>query len=192
MGVVDRAAAAARPLPRLTLITGPSGSGKSRWAEHLAAESLQPVVYLATGPALPDDPSWQDRLQRHRQRRPSHWRCLEVGPHLTAALAGLAPGELGLVDALGTWVAAHLEEPAEAWQQLVEALEQQLARCPGPLLLVGDEVSWGVVPATALGCRFRDRLAALQRRLALQVEDSWLVVQGRALNLHQLEIAVPS
>ena len=78
--------------PRLTLVSGPAASGKSRWAEHLAQSSGLPVLVLATGPNLPDDPSWQRRVERHRQRRPAAWRTLEVGGGLSAALAALHPG----------------------------------------------------------------------------------------------------
>ena len=177
---------------RHTLITGPSGSGKSRWAEHLAANSGLAVVYLATGPCLPDDAAWQERLERHRRRRPTSWICRDVGGDLTEALQQLQPQQLGLVDALGTWVAAHLADNSDDWQQRVSALLLAIDHCPARLLLVGDEVSWGVVPSTAAGGLFRERLATLQRSLALAVDEAWLVVQGRALNLTQLGVAVPS
>ena len=43
------------PPPRAhrTMVSGPAGSGKSRWAELLAERSGLTVVYLATGPSGP-------------------------------------------------------------------------------------------------------------------------------------------
>ncbi|NBQ37436.1 MAG: hypothetical protein EBU42_07710, partial [Synechococcus sp.] len=62
------------------LITGPSRGGKSEWAEQRIREmaGAAAITYLATGPTLPDDAAWQQRLSRHRQRRPEHWRLLEA------------------------------------------------------------------------------------------------------------------
>ena len=60
------------------LITGPSRGGKSEWAEQRIGElaGAAGITYLATGPTLPDDAAWQRRLNRHRQRRPDHWRLV--------------------------------------------------------------------------------------------------------------------
>jgi adenosylcobinamide kinase/adenosylcobinamide-phosphate guanylyltransferase len=180
----------AGPTSGLTLISGPAGGGKSRWAEQLAAASGLRVVYLATGPLLEDDADWQERLRRHRDRRPPSWRCREVQGALGEALAELESGEIGLVDSLGTWVAAHLELEEDRWSQQCEALFAAVHAAPAPLLVVCEEVGWGLVPATAAGGRFRSRLAPLQRRLADAAGACWLVLQGRALDLRVLGVAV--
>ena len=178
-------------LPPITMVSGPAASGKSRWAEHLAHSSGHPVVVLATGPDLPDDISWQQRLERHRQRRPSSWRTLEVGGALSPGLISLSPNELGLVDSLGTWVAAHLELEGVAWLEEVDTLLNTIQRVPSPLVLVSEETGWGVVPMTVAGGRFRDRLGALQQRLSPYCDGAWLVLQGRAINLAHLGLSVP-
>ena len=178
-------------LPRFTLISGPAGSGKSRWAEHLAARSGLDVIYIATGPILEDDPSWQERLRRHRDRRPPDWDLWEVGGDLSPALARLVPGQLALIDSLGTWVAAHLEADQVEWWGCSEVLLEQVRIGEAHLLMVGEECGWGVVPPTAVGGRFRERLAALQQRLAAEADASWLVIHGRALDLRSLSLPVP-
>ncbi len=175
----------------LTLISGPAGGGKSRWAEHLAASSGRQVVYLATGPLLNDDASWQERLRRHRVRRPPQWHCREVQGALAEALCDLRAGEIGLVDSLGTWVAAHLELAEPLWHERCEELIRALAAAEAPLLLVCEEVGWGVVPPTEVGGRFRDRLPPLQRRIAAHADVCWLVLQGRAIDLGQYGVSVP-
>lgn len=178
-------------LPPITMVSGPAASGKSRWAEHLAHSSGHPVVVLATGPDLPDDISWQQRLERHRERRPPSWRTLEVGGALSSGLLSLSPNQLGLVDSLGTWVAAHLELEGVAWLEVVDTLLNTIQRVPSPLVLVSEETGWGVVPMTAAGGRFRDRLGALQQRLSPYCDGAWLVLQGRAINLAHLGLPVP-
>lgn len=176
---------------QLTLVSGPARSGKSRWAEHLAQGSGLAVVYLATGPLLPEDPAWQARLEQHRRRRPPEWRSLEVEGALAPALAKLQPGEIGLVDSLGTWVAAHLHRDGEAWRLCCEELQLALQQVRCPIVMVCEETGWGVVPATAAGGRFRDRLGRLQQELAGDADASWLVLQGRAIDLLRLGHPVP-
>ncbi|MHA3959595.1 bifunctional adenosylcobinamide kinase/adenosylcobinamide-phosphate guanylyltransferase [Synechococcus sp. LTW-G] len=179
------------------VVTGPSRSGKSRWAEHLAALHPGPVLYLATGQPPGDDEPWAQRIRDHQDRRPSGWQTLEVGADLTAALSGLTPSADGqeprllLIDALGTWLAQHLEASAEQWQDCSTALLNQLQQQQEPVILVMEEVGWGVVPATAIGGLFRDRMGELQQRLTAISHEAWLVVSGRALNLHELGIPVP-
>lgn len=181
----------------LVVVTGPSRSGKSRWAEHLAALHPGPVLYLATGQPPGDDERWAQRIRDHQDRRPSGWQTLEVGADLTAALSDLTPSADGqeprllLIDALGTWLAQHLEASAEQWQECSTALLNQLQQQQEPVILVMEEVGWGVVPATAIGGLFRDRMGELQQRLTAISHEAWLVVSGRALNLHQLGIPVP-
>ena len=198
---------AAEPLPQrgLVLVCGASRSGKSRWAESLASQSGRAVTYLATAAPRPEDHGWNERLALHRQRRPPAWGLMETGAALSQALAGMqvdrtrtastsgssTNAPLLLIDSLGTWLAQHLEADPSAWEGIQTLLLQQLAAYPAPVLLVCEEVGWGVVPPTAVGGLFRDRMGALQQRLMQQAAESWLVVAGRALNLHALGHPVP-
>ncbi|MFM2158192.1 MAG: hypothetical protein RLZZ124_666 [Cyanobacteriota bacterium] len=183
--------------PALTLIFGGCRSGKSRWAETLADRSGRSVLYLATAAERPDDPAWIERLQRHRQRRPAHWLCRETGPDLVGTLIELqrsaptASEPLLLIDSLGTWLAQHLDLEEPSWREHCDALLQALADHRAPVLMVCEEVGLGVVPATAIGGRFRDRMGELQQQLMDQAGASWLVVAGRALDLHALGHRVP-
>ncbi|MFM7266685.1 MAG: bifunctional adenosylcobinamide kinase/adenosylcobinamide-phosphate guanylyltransferase [Cyanobium sp.] len=176
----------------LTLISGPAGGGKSLWAEALAERSGLAVVYLATGPRLSHDADWQARLRRHRLRRPAHWCCREVEGALAAALTELREGDIALVDSLGTWVAAHLDLEQTAWEQHCAELQEALTTTAAPVLLVCEEVGWGLVPPNVSGGRFRNRLPPLQRSLASSATASWLVLQGRALDLLSLGHPVPA
>ncbi len=188
---------AARPLsapiqPGSTvLVSGAARSGKSAWAEQLARFSGLAVTYLATGPSLPNDPSWQQRLLRHRQRRPASWRTEEVGVGLPEALMrGPTAADLLLVDSLGTWLVHHLERDALAWQGQIELLLKALGLCPAAVVLVAEEVGWGVVPPTEVGGLFRDRLGELLECIEPLCSGSWLVIRGRALDLQTLGVSI--
>ena len=174
----------------LILVSGPSRGGKSRWAESLLIDETS-VVYVATAAERPNDVDWQNRLRLHRERRPSHWTLVESAANLPEVITRLKPQEAALIDALGGFVAQHLDLDQSAWElaasQLIDALKQSRSTC----VLVIEETGWGVVPPTRIGGLFRDRLGLLAQRLDRQANASWLVLQGRALDLHRLSQPVP-
>ena len=175
---------------RLILVSGPARSGKSRWAEHLLHH--HPVVtYLATAATRPDDRDWQMRLEAHRKRRPDHWSVAESGPALVNVIDNLAPGQSVLIDALGGFVAHHLELTASEWDQLCERLIASIRSSHCTFVLVIEETGWGVVPPTRIGGLFRDRLGSLAQALDRVADGAWLVLQGRALDLHALGYELP-
>ena len=175
---------------RLILVSGPARSGKSRWAEHLLHH--HPVVtYIATAATRPDDRDWQMRLEAHRKRRPDHWSVAESGPALVNVIDNLAPGQSVLIDALGGFVAHHLELTASDWDQLSERLIASIRSSHCTFVLVIEETGWGVVPPTHIGGLFRDRLGSLAQALDRVADGAWLVLQGRALDLHALGYELP-
>ena len=194
MAVVDSKARFDQPIAgsnsQLILVSGPARSGKSRWAEHLL--NNHPVVtYIATAAARPDDLDWQQRLDAHRQRRPEHWTVAESGGELVEVMKTLVPGQSVLIDALGGFVAHHLELDASDWSLLCEQLIASITSSRCICVLVIEETGWGVVPPTRIGGLFRDRLGALAQDLDRIADAAWLVVQGRALDLHGLGCLVP-
>ncbi len=170
-------------LSRLVLVTGPSRSGKSEWAEDLAIQTQRPVIYIATAQENTDDADWQARIQAHRQRRPDHWQTLAVPLELSAALQSLPPSSCGLVDSLGTWVANQLPQSEPDWLSIQADFLETLKTSSASLVLVAEETGWGVIPAYPLGRQFRDRLGSLIRQVGAIADEVYLVTGGYALNL---------
>ncbi|MCA1903380.1 MAG: bifunctional adenosylcobinamide kinase/adenosylcobinamide-phosphate guanylyltransferase [Cyanobacteria bacterium KgW148] len=168
----------------ITLVTGPARSGKSEWAENLAHASPLPVIYIATAQTYPDDPEWQSRIARHRQRRPSHWQVLEVPLELPQTLRSLPPASFVLIDALGTWVSNFLEHPQ--WDNYQNELLHVLLNSTAEITIVAEEVGWGLVPPYPLGRLFRDRMGTLVRQISKLSHRVVLVVAGYALELNQI------
>ena len=81
---------------QLSLVLGGVRSGKSAFAENLAAGQGGPVLYVATG--RPEDSEMRQRIRRHRQSRPAHWTTLEepleLAGRLKRVLQGAAPPEV--------------------------------------------------------------------------------------------------
>lgn len=181
-----------RPINRpITLVTGPSRSGKSRWAEHLAGNWGLPVIYVATSNPDPDDPEWQERIAQHQQRRPAPWRTLEPPLDLVDLCKNPPQNSCLLVDSLGTWVAQFLELNSSEWLTLQTQFLAALKMIPNPIILVAEEVGWGVVPAYPSGRLFRDRLGELVQEIGGIATQVYLVTGGWALNLTQLGQPVP-
>lgn len=189
-----------RASPRqIVLVTGAARSGKSEWAETLASESSKPVIYIATAQVDATDKEWQQRIEKHRYRRPASWQTWQVPRELAAAIYW-GDGETGrrgdsnlsepqrclLVDSLGTWVANLLEQDESTWEETTAQLLISLRQARGDVILVAEETGWGVVPAYEAGRRFRDRLGHLIRQVGAIANCVYLVTGGRVLNLSLL------
>jgi len=180
----------------LILVTGPSRSGKSEWAEHLAEAIAQrktlSVVYIATSQEDANDPEWQARLEKHRDRRPNHWQTLAVPTELSLAITENPPTNCLLIDSLGTWVANLLSQDESQWQLTQQELLKNLQNSSQNIILVAEETGWGVVPAYPIGRQFRDRLGNLTRRIGAIADKVYLVTGGYVLDLTQLGTLLPS
>ena len=94
----------------LILVTGGARSGKSTYAERLAAQLAEPlggrVTYIATSEA--HDGEMEQRVSAHRVSRPSAWTTVECPIEVPAAVRAAA-GSAGappvvLLDCVTLWV----------------------------------------------------------------------------------------
>ncbi|PSR18986.1 bifunctional adenosylcobinamide kinase/adenosylcobinamide-phosphate guanylyltransferase [filamentous cyanobacterium CCP3] len=175
---------------RIFLVTGPARSGKSEWAEALATQSGQSVIYIATSSVDPTDLDWQQRVALHRDRRPPHWHLQEVPIALSEAILAATAQDCLLIDSLGTWLANLLEQDDATWQSTVKFLIESLQQTPSTVILVSEETGWGVVPAYPIGRLFRDRLGSLTRQVGTVADAVYLVVAGYAVDVKQLGVGV--
>jgi adenosylcobinamide kinase/adenosylcobinamide-phosphate guanylyltransferase len=176
---------------QLILVTGPARSGKSEWAETLAAGSGKQVIYVATGWVDETDLEWLRRLEQHRNRRPVDWTTLEVPIDLSAVLRASKASDCFLIDSLGTWTANLLEQEAAVWATTQQDLLASLKSAAADVILVGEETGWGVVPAYPAGRLFRDRLGTLVRLIGAIADTVYLATGGYALNLSSLGTPLP-
>lgn len=169
-----------------TLVTGGVRSGKSSWAEA----RLRPagvVDYVATSQRRADDAEWAERIRLHEQRRPAGWRTHET--LAIAAILGVDDEAPVLVDCLGVWWTRILDE-AGCWadhpepdavaraRARSEELVAALSATRRDVVLVTNEVGWGVVPATRSGRLFADELGRLNATLASVCDEVVLCVAG--------------
>lgn len=182
----------AKSLKQIILVTGPSRSGKSEWAEVLAMQTGKLVTYVATAQADKNDTEWLSRIKKHQQRRPNSWKTLLVPVELTAAILSYSEGNCCLlVDSLGTWVANLLEQEEDVWEKTLQEFLHSLLQTTATVVLVAEEVGWGVVPAYPMGRLFRDRLGILVRQVGTMANPVYLVTGGHILNLSALGQTLP-
>lgn len=166
------------------LITGGVRSGKSSYAEalakHLAGDD---VLYLATLSASDDE--MLRRVDKHRAERPKQWRTIEE-PLAVDNVIHKAVEKVILLDCLSGWVSnLVLEHEALGEEGLSTVVHKLVDNCVDKLLvsksdviIVTNEVGYGVVPPYALGRWFRDALGRSNQQLARAADNVGLMTVG--------------
>lgn len=131
------------------------------------------------------------RIEGHREERGEGWTTIEEPADLAGALARLAPEtEVAVVDCLTVWLgnlvhradgAAELADPATFPEiaAFLALLDDPACR----LLLVTNELGWGIVPDNALARAFRDLAGRVNEEVARRADRVVLMVAGRPLEL---------
>ena len=211
-----------RPEPSsLILVTGGARSGKSTFAESLAARLADAghVTYLATSET--NDPEMATRVAAHRAARPAAWTTIECPLEVGAALRAearpaphvvlldcvtfwvsnlfFAGGELGgtVPEGLGDFSREFI--PAEVERQVGERVDDAVAdllaalgETGATLIAVTNEVGLGVVPEYPVARLYRDELGRVNRRLAAAAERVYLLVAGLPLEISSLAMPWPA
>jgi adenosylcobinamide kinase / adenosylcobinamide-phosphate guanylyltransferase len=178
----------------LTLILGGARSGKSTYAEKLAAEAGGSILYVATAEA--GDEEMAARIKKHKRERPLNWRTLElpagVGRFMTQYPV---PADLVLVDCLTLLVTNvllaaspdpdYLDEAAGETavaaeiNELLHAIQQSQSHW----IIVSNEVGLGLVPPYPLGRLYRDALGRANQQLAQAADHVTFMVAGLPLHV---------
>jgi adenosylcobinamide kinase/adenosylcobinamide-phosphate guanylyltransferase len=176
----------------LTLLLGGARSGKSAYAQRVAAARAGPVLYVATAEA--GDAEMAARIAAHRAERPATWLTLEtplgVGLAISQAMQGTAQPGVVVLDCLTLLANNVLGQAAEnASQTAIEAA--LLAEVDGLLdayaggaaewLVISNEVGLGLVPPYPLGRVYRDALGRANQRLAAAADNVLFMVAGLPL-----------
>jgi adenosylcobinamide kinase/adenosylcobinamide-phosphate guanylyltransferase len=177
--------------PRHELILGGARSGKSRAAERraaawLAADPRHRATLIAT--ALPGDAEMAARIERHRIDRAARVPALatvEAPLALADAIRRHADArQLLLVDCLTLWLTqcllpppGHAHDPG-TWPREREALLAALHDSASPVLLVSNEIGFGVMPMAREARECIDALGWLHQAVAARCRRVTLMVAG--------------
>ena len=183
------------------LILGGQKSGKTRRAEQAArdwldAEAGRHAVYLATGQAW--DAEMQARIARHQQDRAERvpgMQTVEAPRLLSQSLqVHSTPRTLVVVDCLTLWLTNWMM-PAQTsenqsnmhqtkdWSAQRALFLEVLPQCPGPVVVVGNEIGLGVIPMGQEVRAFVDALGCLNQDVAAACSRVTLMAAGLPLQL---------
>ncbi|HUB33172.1 MAG TPA: bifunctional adenosylcobinamide kinase/adenosylcobinamide-phosphate guanylyltransferase [Bryobacteraceae bacterium] len=166
----------------LTLVIGGARSGKSRFAQSFGANARR-AAYIATARAV--DAEMAERIARHRQSRPAEWITVEEPLEIACAVAANAGAcDFVLLDCLTVWLSNLCWEMRDCPPSRIEAAAaNELARLAAAsvssdVVLVSNEVGWGVVPDSPVGRLFRDLQGWVNQDAARAADRVYLMVAG--------------
>ena len=183
------------------LILGGQKSGKTRRAEQAARDWLDAgagrhAVYVATGQAW--DAEMQARIARHQQDRAERVPGMQTveAPRLLAQSLQVhsTPRTLVVVDCLTLWLTNWMM-PAQTsenqsnmhqtkdWSAQRALFLEVLPQCPGPVVVVGNEIGLGVIPMGQEVRAFVDALGCLNQDVAAACSRVTLMAAGLPLQL---------
>ena len=172
------------------LVLGGIRSGKSAYAERLAAEIAgpEPVLYVATGTAV--DAEMEERIQRHRQRRPQNWQTIEAPLNPAGALQDhwqtVDVCAVLLLDSMDVWVSnlmlQHETTPRMELEARIVGAVRRLADYVRELdhhaVVVSSEVGYSLIATTSMGRQFQDLLGTVNQAMAEAADQVTMVVAG--------------
>ena len=167
----------------ITLVIGGARSGKSKYAEELAAKSNLPVTYVATATAI--DSEMEARIAHHQARRPKSWVLHECPLKLAALLNTEAQKQHTiLVDCLTLWINNQLHEnPQQNFSLLFTELITAIQHSPAHIIFVANEVGLGIIPLGEITRQFVDEAGRLNQQLAQAANHVVFMVAGLPLIL---------
>jgi adenosylcobinamide kinase/adenosylcobinamide-phosphate guanylyltransferase len=172
---------------KIILITGGARSGKSRFAQQLAAAAGGKVLFIATAEAKDED--MRLRIEAHRQARPANWKTIEAPLEVSAIIGQHPEAKIVVIDCITMLVAnimlrdAAKASAAEVALKEIKALIDRMDKLEATFILVTNEVGLGVVPDNALGRHYRDCLGRANQMLAQHADEVYLIVMGIPVKL---------
>ncbi|MFC1860643.1 bifunctional adenosylcobinamide kinase/adenosylcobinamide-phosphate guanylyltransferase [Chloroflexota bacterium] len=170
------------------LITGGARSGKSRFAQDIAAKLGGTVLFVAT--AEPKDEEMRLRIKMHKESRPGSWRTLEVPLRIGANIREhIGNSEIVIVDCITVLVSNVLLQADDraASEEIIfkeiEILIESMDSLAATFILVSNEVGLGLVPDNDLGRRYRDCLGKANQMLARHADEVHFLVAGISIRL---------
>ena len=172
------------------LVLGGIRSGKSAYAEQLAADSAgsDPVLYVATGVAV--DQEMEERIRRHQERRTDNWSTLEAPLNPVGALQSHV-GNGGrqvvmLMDSMDVWLSNLMLEHEgtsriELEARIVGAAQRLCAyvrETDSTAVIVSSEVGHSLIATNSMGRQFQDLLGTVNQAVAAEADQATMVVAG--------------
>jgi adenosylcobinamide kinase/adenosylcobinamide-phosphate guanylyltransferase len=173
---------------KMVLILGGARSGKSRYAQELAAGLSDKVLFVATAEAKDEDMRF--RIAAHRKSRPASWDTIEAPLDVSWSINQYAgEAQVVIIDCITMLVSNILlrdngEKVAEELvAEEIEALVTCIKKLTPIFILVSNEVGLGLVPDNQLGRVYRDCLGKVNQTLAGSADEVYFMAAGIPVRL---------
>ena len=177
-----------RPDNKIILLLGGARSGKSTFAQEIAANRGGRVLFCATAEALDDE--MERRIEIHKKSRPSNWDTIESSRNIGKALEQTAPNyDTVIIDCITLLVSncltgdATCEQAEQFASNEITALIEIMNKRQSNYILVSNEVGSGLVPDNKLGRIYRDVLGQVNQRLAKSADEVHFMAAGLSLKM---------
>lgn len=177
---------------KITLITGGARSGKSSYAERVAAGISEKVLYIATAVAF--DLEMVERIEMHKKSRPQAWHTYEGYKDLDKVIETADRQDVILLDCvtvmltnlLWEYPGMNFETPSqEVLTQAEEYVRHEFEKLlmaaqgyQGSLIMVTNELGSGLVPESPIARSFRDIAGRVNQQIAAHCQEVYLTVCG--------------
>ena len=166
-------------------VTGGAKSGKSRVALEVCDALDKERIFLATAQAL--DQEMEERIRRHKEERSSDWRTIEEPLDVPAVLNRMdRENRVILLDCLTLWINnlyMNYGDQQDTISSHIEDLLLALSKLRGAVVVVSNEVGWGIVPGDPTSRAYRDSVGFLNQRIARVSNKVVAVIAGLPLVL---------
>lgn len=186
-------------MSKIILVTGGARSGKSTFAEKLTKNIKGQILYIAT--AIPIDDEMEARINVHQQRRDKNWITYEGYQNLDECLKNHDYNvDAVLLDCVTIWVTnlffdyvnepdfeqLSLEQLDDIECNIEDEINRFISKCQSTqatVILVTNEVGFGLVPESKMGRVFRDILGRMNQRIAQASDEVYLVISGISMKI---------
>jgi len=171
------------------LITGGVRSGKSSWAlKQGNSSSGFPKVFIATAEVFDDE--MKIRANNHQRERGEEWQTIEEPYDIALTKGKMDPGSVAIIDCCTVWL-------GNIWHKFKDndlsvktnidffctVLANWQKSNQGEIIIVSNEVGWGIVPIDPGVRSFRDWAGKLNQQIAKIANEVFLCVAGIPLKI---------
>jgi len=164
-------------LGKKILITGGVKSGKSRFALKIAREIEKgEKIFIAT--ARPIDEEMEDKIEKHEKERGSDFQTVEEPIHLGDTLKKINQSTV-VIDCLTLWLSNLFFEVRESEKLFeIESFIQALKEFGGNIIIVTNEVGWGIIPESETSRNYQAELGRLNQEVAEICDEVYVLISG--------------
>jgi len=182
---------------KLITVTGGARSGKSSFAEELAQKAGGRILYVATALAIDDEMT--DRINMHRLRRGDVFFTVEGYKDLGSKICEHKENvSVALIDCITIMITnlmldentdfdnCEISKINEIECKIINEIDNIISALddlPFNVIVVTNEIGFGVVPENRFARIFRDIQGRVNQRLTLASNEVYIVFSGLPLRL---------